>query len=239
MKTKVFLPAGLHDVLQRSITMRQSVIRRVAAAFLKRWGTPAAKQRVWDSEYRSGHWTYIREDAKNKSRDPIYGFLERYGAAGTILDLGCGGSMTALEMKPGFREYVGVDISEEAVVKARASLNGQGELSDRFRFYAGDIISFIPGEKFSVILFRESLYYIPFHRIRSMLLRYSNFLASDGVYLIRLCDRRRYRNIITLLERNFTVRERYEPDDSTAAIMACSAPRNVLAETGNQKQKPS
>lgn len=204
-----------------------SFIRRAFIAATKRWGTPSAKRRAWDGEYRASRWAPDGRGAHSALPDPIYGFLERYSAEGAVLDLGCGSGMTALEMTPNFKSYLGIDISTDAVGKARTALNEELHGPKSIQFLAGDVFSFKPSGVFSVILFRECIYYIPFSRIKSMLLRYANHLAPGGVFLIRLCDRRRYRKIIRLLETNFAVRELYEPEDSTLAIIVLSAPRKV------------
>lgn len=196
-----------------------SLLRKAFVAAAKRWGTHSAKRRFWDEEYRAGHWPSCGRGTDNDSPDPIYGFLERYSSGGAVLDLGCGSGITAMEMTPNFRSYLGVDISTDAVDKARAALNEKGRTSEHIEFVAADIYSFTPHAAFSVILFRECMYYIPFRKIKSLLLRYSGHLAPGGVFIVRLCDRHRYRNIVKLLESNFAIAKLYEPEDSTLAII--------------------
>ena len=103
------------------------MIRKILSAIVKRWGSSLAKQRVWDSEYKAGQWTYSRGGPNNEAREPIYEFIEKYGANGSILDLGCGSGMTALEMKNNFVEYIGVDVSEVAIEKARLALSKEAD----------------------------------------------------------------------------------------------------------------
>ncbi|MGI0134223.1 MAG: class I SAM-dependent methyltransferase, partial [Candidatus Micrarchaeaceae archaeon] len=187
-----------------------------------RWDSLAAKQRAWDSEYEVGRWTYDRGGQNNEGQEAIYRFIDRYNAGGSILDLGCGSGMTALEMKCDFREYVGVDVSQVAVEKARATLSREADRANKVRFFVSDISTFLPTGQFSVILFRESIYYVPQRRIKGMLERYCSYLGPDGVFIVRLCDRYRYKSIVTILETELKITETYMPGDSTMAIFVCS-----------------
>jgi trans-aconitate methyltransferase len=201
------------------------LISKITNAIVKRWGRPSAKQRVWDSEYTSGQWTYTRTLANNEGCEPIYGFLEHYGKAGSILDLGCGSGMTALEMKINFDDYLGVDVSEVAIEKARAVISKEADRARKVRFTVSDISTFMPLGNFSVILFRESIYYVPQHRIKGMLERYSAHLLPTGVLIVRLCDRYRYKNIATILESHFQGKELFAANDSSMSIFVCSPNR--------------
>src|ERR1039457_6827003 len=129
------------------------MIRKIISAIIKRWGSTSAKELVWDSEYRVGKWDFANGRPSDVARDPIYGFLETYGAGGSVLDLGCGDGMTALEMKNNFEEYVGVDVSGVAIAKARVALTEEADRAGRVRFIASDISTFEPPSNFSVILF--------------------------------------------------------------------------------------
>ena len=148
--------------------------------------------------------------------------LEAYAADNSILDLGCGSGMTALEMKNNFKEYVGVDVSEVAVEKAREALSRELDRAGKVSFVASDIYEFAPARKFSVILFRESIYYVPLHRIKSMLQRYSTHLLPHGVLIVRLCDRHRYKSIVKILELDFQGKEVFAANDSPMSIFICS-----------------
>jgi len=200
-------------------------IKRIATAFTKKWGTTAAKRQVWDAEYRTGRWTYERGGNNNESREPLYRLLEDYCEGASILDLGCGSGMTVLEMKNNFREYTGVDVSDAAVKTAIAALATEVDRSSKVRFLVSDISRFVPDRKFSVILFRESIYYVPAHRIKPMLERYCDHLLPDGVIIVRLCNRRRYKNVIRTLEGDFSGREVFAAEDSPMSIFVCSPRR--------------
>ncbi len=198
------------------------MIRKIIAAFVKRWGSPRARQSVWNSEYQTGKWTYDRNGQNNEAQEPIYKFLHKYGESGSILDLGCGSGMTALEMKNTFRCYTGVDVSDVAIEKARSAISDEPDRTKKVQFFVSDISTFVPNGRFSVILFRESIYYVPQLRIKGMLARYCSHLLPEGVFLVRICDRDRFRKIIDLLETELQVIETYEVNDSKMSLFVCS-----------------
>jgi 2-polyprenyl-3-methyl-5-hydroxy-6-metoxy-1,4-benzoquinol methylase len=202
------------------------LMHKISAAIGKRWGNRSVKQKVWDSEYSSGQWTYIRGTNNNEKSEPIYSFLVRYGANGSILDLGCGSGMTALEMENNFDKYVGVDVSRIAIEKARTALSMEVDRASKVCFVTSDISKFEPPHRFSVILFRESIYYVPKHRIKRMLKHYCTHLLPDGVIIVRLCDRHKYRSIVRILEADFQGKELFAATDSLMSIYVCS-PRSI------------
>jgi len=84
---------------------------------LKSYGPSTLKKRLWDAEFEGGKWNFI-DDTRG---DCVYGYLEKYGRQGSILDLGCGQGNTANELvDSAYRTYVGVDISEAALEKGRS-----------------------------------------------------------------------------------------------------------------------
>jgi SAM-dependent methyltransferase len=199
-------------------------MRRIIAALTKRWGSQAAKQNVWDAEYGGGKWDCLGTDPMRPAgtKDPVYMFLDKYSAGASVLDLGSGNGMTVTEMAECFREYVGVDISSVAVEKAKEALQNDPSRARKTKFFVSDIANFIPDQEFSVILFRESIYYVPQRQMTGMLDHYCSFLAVGGVFIVRLCNRNKYKGIVKLLETKFQIVEKYAPDDSITTIIVCS-----------------
>jgi SAM-dependent methyltransferase len=195
-------------------------MRNLLVSLTKRWGSLAAKQRVWNSEYKRGKWDYISEK-QPVAHDQIYEFLNRYAREGRVLDLGCGTGVTALEMTSGFSEYVGVDVSNIAIENANRLASLDLERGGKIQFHVGEIASFVPTGQFAVILFRESLYYIPLQNIRKTLIHYSSFLSRNGVFIVRLCNRHKYIAIIDLLNKDFDIEEKWMSEDSNATIVVC------------------
>jgi SAM-dependent methyltransferase len=189
------------------------------ASFLKSYGPSRIKKMLWDKEFSQGQWNFI----DNTEGDCVYENLEKYAKNGSILDLGCGPGNTANELSSGaYHSYVGVDISEAALDKARkrTAVNGR---TGKNTFVQGDFVNYEPIEKFDVILFRESMYHVPMGKIRSTLDRLSAYLKEGGVFIVRMYtgdaesggkDKPRPTAMIRIMEEAFEVVEkrRYDGD---------------------------
>jgi len=155
---------------------------RFVRGFLLSYGSSDVKKRIWDEEFSGTKWNFI----DNTSGDCVYPFLEKYARNGDVLDLGCGPGNTANELAAGaYQSYIGVDISEAALVKAikRTQENGR---SEKNTFVNSDFLSYEPTREFDVILFRESMYHIPYGQVLPILKKYSKHLKSTGVFIVRL-----------------------------------------------------
>ncbi|HEX3800830.1 MAG TPA: class I SAM-dependent methyltransferase [Verrucomicrobiae bacterium] len=178
-------------------------IHSVIRGRVQKWGSARQKQKLWDAEFASGRWDFI----ENTSDDPIYGFIEKYCRNGNLLDLGCGSGNTGCELADStYQKYLGVDISEVALEKARQRSTAL-QRAGRNNYLRSDIFDFTPGEKYDVILFRESIYYIPAPKIVAMLERYLTHLKPGGVIMVRLHDANAEGKILTMIESAFKVVE--------------------------------
>jgi SAM-dependent methyltransferase len=161
------------------ITQRTATIVR---GIVKRYGPSKMKRALWDEEFSGGKWNFI----DNTTGDCVYPYLEKYVAGGDILDLGCGPGNTANELSAAaYRTYVGVDISEAALVKARMRSAEMGR-AQKNGFAQGDFLSYQPPQNFDVILFRESMYHIPVGKVRAVLDKYASYLKDEGVFIVRM-----------------------------------------------------
>jgi 2-polyprenyl-3-methyl-5-hydroxy-6-metoxy-1,4-benzoquinol methylase len=182
---------------------------------VKRWGPALLKQRLWDSEFQAGQWGYLDQTVD----DPIYDILEKYLRDGEILDVGCGSGNTGNELDGSlYSRYTGTDISEVAIQQARArsEQNGRGEKN---RYLRSDMESFVPDGKYDVILFRESIFYIPLPKVKSTLDHYVRFLKPEGVVVVRMCDREKYKGIVNILRVNYTVQETHDVENAKDVII--------------------
>lgn len=212
------------------------VIRRILLylhGVLKRYGPSGMKKVFWDQEYDSGKWNF----ADVTFGDPVYSHLEKYIGHGSILDLGCGQGNTATELASPYRTYVGVDISEVALEKARKRTEETGR-TGRNHFTCSDFLSYKPSQEFDVILFRESMYHVPIGQIKTILDKYSQFLAESGVFIVRLYlsgpkgeKRYRPRAVIRTIENEFEVIEKGEYNDRSATTVIVFRPRVSAAST--------
>ena len=161
-------------IVRRTLTFVQG--------FLTSYGPSSIKKKLWDRDFSSGKWDFI----DNTAGDCVYPFLEKYANQGHILDLGCGPGNTANELNStAYKTYVGVDISEAALEKAvrRTKENGR---ADKNSFVVSDFLGYAPSQDFDIILFRESLYHVPYGQVRPILDKYSKHLKPGGVFIVRL-----------------------------------------------------
>jgi SAM-dependent methyltransferase len=150
--------------------------------FICSYGPSSMKKRLWDKEFSGTKWDFL----ENTASDCVYPYLEKYANKGNILDLGCGPGNTANELSASvYRKYVGVDISEAALAKAveRSRKNGRAEKNS---FINSDFLNYHPSQQFDIILFRESMYHIPYGQVLPILKKFSGNLKSAGVFIVRL-----------------------------------------------------
>ena len=161
-------------IVQRALTF--------ARGFLLSYGPTKIKKALWDKEFSGDKWNFIDDTAS----DCVYAHLEKHARGGDILDLGCGPGNTANELaENAYTTYLGVDISESALAKGVRRTNENGR-AGKNSFVCSDFLSYMPPREFDVILFRESMYHIPYGSVLELLNKYSKYLKSNGVFIVRL-----------------------------------------------------
>lgn len=178
---------------------------------LKRYGPSKLKMLLWNREFTSSHWDFI----DNTAGDCVYSHIEKHLKNGSILDLGCGPGNTANEIpEKAYTAYVGVDISEVALAKARRRTASTGR-SGKNSFVCSDFLSYRPDQAFDVILFRESMYHVPLLKVEPILRYFSNHLKPEGAFIVRMntSDRKggqkaRLLAVFELVEKNYEVVEK-------------------------------
>ena len=153
-----------------------------ARGFIASYGPSRVKKRLWDKEFSGTKWDFI----DNTVGDCVYPYLVKYANNGSILDLGCGPGNTANELPANvYEEYFGVDISEAALAKAvkRTRENGR---TGKNSFVNSDFLNYEATQDFDIILFRESMYHIPYGQVLPILKKFSKHLKSTGVFIVRL-----------------------------------------------------
>jgi len=170
----------------------------------QRWGSSNVKRRLWNHEFSSGRWKSL----DTTPGDIIYHYVEKYCRNGSILDLGCGSGNTGCELDARkYTRYTGVDISDVALEKARSRSEAcqRGLLN---QYYQSDVSTYVPNQTYDVILFRESLYYIPLPRTASTLQRYARFLKEWGVFIVRWHTANIPENLLESIQTHFVIVER-------------------------------
>lgn len=130
-----------------------------------------------DSEkrYTSGRWDYLADVSEAHRYSLIIGCADCYkGPERAVLDVGCGEGI--LQRRMAYGRFVGVDINAEAIRRAQARANANTE------FHVAPGESFVPGGSFDVIVFNESLYYIP--QPLQAFAHYRRFLKPDGIMIV-------------------------------------------------------
>jgi 2-polyprenyl-3-methyl-5-hydroxy-6-metoxy-1,4-benzoquinol methylase len=118
-------------------------------------GSPAARE-VWERQYRSGGWDYLAADDEAAHYLAIVRFYQRHLPGGSVLDIGCGAGILAarLQRHAGMplSRYTGIDLSEEAILRAAASFP---EANWHRLDYGADAM---PG-RYDGVIFNETLYF--------------------------------------------------------------------------------
>jgi SAM-dependent methyltransferase len=200
-------------------------------AVLKSYGPSSLKKYFWDKEFSGTKWDFI----DHTEGDCVYQNLEKYARNGSILDLGCGPGNTANELATSaYQAYVGVDISEAALEKARKRTIETGR-AEKNTFVRGDFVNYEPIQKFDVILFRESMYHVPMGKIKHTLDRLSSYLKDGGVFIVRMFtsdegsggkEKPRPTAMIRILETEFDVVEKNRYDGERHPHVLVLRPRH-------------
>jgi SAM-dependent methyltransferase len=181
----------------------------------QRWGSNNMKRRLWNQEFSSGHW----ESLESTPSDVVYHYVEKYCRRGSILDLGCGSGNTGCELDAhSYQNYTGVDISDVALEKAQRR-SEMCERGQKNHYVQADVSTYIPDAKFDVILFRESIYYIPRRQIRATLGRYSRYLNEGGVFIVRQHNRVVADDLVKIIEGSFETVGHYSSDPSGPVVL--------------------
>ena len=135
-----------------------------------------------------------------------------------------------LEIAPGFgrwtrflvglcQTFTGVDISDVAIEKAKRRTEENGR-AHKCRFLQSDIATYEPAQKFDVILFRDSIYYLDPSGIGAILERYGQWLNPGGVFIVKIWNGNgKHSRIVRLVKNNFEVVEEHWPQQSNAAVL--------------------
>jgi 2-polyprenyl-3-methyl-5-hydroxy-6-metoxy-1,4-benzoquinol methylase len=133
----------------------------------------------WEREYASGRWSYLGAIDELAHYSVIVGYYAFLKPGGSVLDVGCGEGILQARLAPhGYCRYLGIDFAASAIDQMAARRDPTTE------FRVADAASFTPSEKFDVIIFNESLYY--FREPISIVERYLDFLASDGIIIVSM-----------------------------------------------------
>lgn len=164
---------------------------------MTRYAGSALRRCAFDQYYRSGRWDYLDKDHSLE----VVKVVEKYAIKGRILDMGCGtGILASMLNSDSFEYYLGVDASQEAISLA------QKRKDVKINFEVSDIQSYQCKAKFDVIIFEESLYYVPFFH-RRLLNRFAQSLYPGGLFIVTVADPARFAGMIRMIRKNYHIIE--------------------------------
>lgn len=159
----------------------------------------------WDLQYRAGCWTEERVGPVTLA------IVREFGACGRIVEFGCStGSVPAALGSGEYRDYTGYDISSAAVIAA----NRRG--LPRCTFIAADMADWQGDQNCSLILVRETLYYLTPAAMDRFLERALGSLAPGGRVVVSIHSRTKHPEAVRACERAATTIE-----DRGAGDWAC------------------
>ena len=155
---------------------------------------------TWDREYRDGAWDYLSGIDSVAGLAAVMGYCQHL-APRAILDAGCGEGLLAEKLRLLDHDYyLGLDISQEAVMRATRKLGNM-----RTEFAIADLHRFQSDRRFDAIIFNQSLYYLS--DPAAVLTRYAAMLNPDGHFIISMVDQPRTRTLWPLVERALQTRD--------------------------------
>ena len=217
---------------QRMIRLRSSLVtglKRLLAVkgihfLVTRFGPERLRGFAFDEKYGQGGWNFPAA-----GENELAAVVDRYLGAGDLLIMGCGGAsiLEGLDTK-GLNSVLGIDISGEAI--RLADRFG----SDRVSFRQTDMVKFMCPRSYDVILFSESLYYVPTAHRDPLLQRLAGHLKPGGVIIATFSQAKRYRKIIRNIRRQFATIEARTFSASTRYLLVFRAPPPNPPSTGTK-----
>ncbi len=135
--------------------------------------------KTWNDEYDSGAWEFLSTTKEVGRYSVIVGYCLHFKPAARVLDVGCGTGILARWLSgAAISSYLGIDLSEAAIEKARQS-NIQGA-----EFAVADVTAFKTSQPFDVIVFNEVLYYL--RNPEEYLRRFARYLAPGGILVVSM-----------------------------------------------------
>lgn len=172
-------------------------IRPILYYLCTRFGSRSLRSWAFDRQSGKEGWNSL--DKTHSSE--VVRVVEKYARQGRILDLGCGTGTLAERLIPqSFESYLGVDVSPTAMGLAKKRKSG------KVNFEIGDLQHYKCKEKYDLIVFEESLYYVPFFR-RRLLRRYARCLRPGGLFIVTVAHPDQFKGMIRMIRKNFYIIE--------------------------------
>lgn len=129
-----------------------------------------------NDDYANGGFDFLYSLEELSHYMVILGYIRYFARQPAILDVGCGdGRLADLLVPQDYEDYHGIDISPIAIQRALK------KKLPRMRFSVADFQTWNPDRTYDLIIFCESLYYVP--QPRETVQHYMPYLRKGG-YLI-------------------------------------------------------
>ena len=158
----------------------------------------AVTKEQWEGQYSSGGWSFLNTIHEAAHYSIITGYLDYFKKHDLILDVGCGeGVLQQRIQNIGYKKYVGIDFSLEAINKAKLRENNQTVF---IQTQAEEFNS--EKNSFDAIIFNEVLYYLesPLEVVK----KYEQFLQPGGILIISMCVHRKSSFIWKKLDNHYS-----------------------------------
>ncbi len=141
------------------------------------------RRALWDSSYACGHWDFLDSMEQRPRHYAIAGFLaDRLPReSGRVLDAGCGLATLYPLLRGRATEYVGLDLSAEALKKAAAAYGAEPGVS-----FAHEAFEKFKDRGFDALVLNEVLYYYPLSEIESVFSHALSRLRPGGALVVSM-----------------------------------------------------
>jgi len=167
----------------------------------------------WNKQYESGAWSSGTRSAQTVS------LVAELCRGGKLMEFGCGeGELPHLLPAGSYADYLGVDIADVAVTRARerAAQAGLGHC----RFEQGDMAVWNGTSGLSVILVEECLYYLKPEQIEVFLSRAGASLVPGGRIVVVVHSAAKHERTLEVCRRVCRVCEEKRQGDRACLVLA-------------------
>ena len=158
------------------------------------------QQYSWNSQYRAGVW---KADSSGRSPATIER-VKKLCKGGLLVEFGCGeGSLPCSISHTTYAQYVGIDISDVAIERAKA--RAKREEIENYKFIQADMSRWDGVSNASLILLEECLYYLKGKKLVDFLERCCANLAPDGHILVIVHSARKHAKTLEACRKSGTL----------------------------------
>jgi len=138
------------------------------------------KRSDWEAGYKEGYWDHLESELEDERYKVITSLAKAAKASPAICDVGCGKGILYQHLRQNIAamNYLGLDISENAIIEARKRF--PGTIFRQLDFDQEEL-----DQKFDIIIFNESIEYFvrPLDKLNQCT---AKNLLPDGIFIISM-----------------------------------------------------